>query len=267
MRWLIEKGIFTETEEKLAEVLKDKGIETKFMSYVPFDKDVASRAKEIYPKEKDVVFYGSLNFAIKLRELGWQGLFANYEKYDCLSYYPVFKDNLLNGGYFMLPFGDLLNKRDTIFELFDEDKVFIRPNSVLKEFTGQVVSKLNFEEAVKVMGFYETPPNSLVIVSSLQYILREYRFVIINGEVVTGSLYHDFGNSDKVLNLPCEDRGAIEYAQKMAKLYNPDPVWILDICYEHRWDSYKVLEIGCFSFAGLYGCDLGVIVDEIGKIL
>lgn len=269
MRWLIEKGMFAETEDRLFEVLKNKGIEVKFMPYVPFDKDVADRAKQIYPNEKDVVFYGSLNFATKLRELGWKGLFANHEKYDCLSYYPAFTDSLLNYQYFMLPFGDLLNKKEFVFNAFGEDKVFMRPNSVLKEFNDQVVSSFNFEEALKVMAIYDTPANSVVIISPPRTILKEFRFVIVNGEAVTGSLYHDYAVSDKVLNLPCEDQEAIQYANKMAKLYNPDPVWILDVCKAHYWNSefYKVLEIGCFSFAGLYGCNLEIIVDELGKIV
>jgi len=68
-----------------------------------------------------------------------------------------------------------------------------------------------------------------------------------------------------VLKLPCEDKEALKYAKKMAKLYSPEDIWILDICKE-KTKGYKVLEIGCFSFAGLYGCSLEKIVDAIEKI-
>jgi hypothetical protein len=112
------------------------------------------------------------------------------------------------------------------------------------------------------MGFFDTNPNTISVISSCKTILKEWRFVVYKGEIVTGSLYHDFSKTDEPLSLPCEDEGALEYAKEMAKLYSPEDMWILDIC-SVRGGEYKIMEIGCFSFAGLYGCDLGKVVDVL----
>jgi hypothetical protein len=265
MKWLIEKGMFVDTEDKLIQTLKDKNIEVKTLSYVPFDEEVADRANKLYPNQTDVVFYGSLNFATKLRNLGWKGLFASYEKYDCLSYYPVFKEELLNYDYIMMPFGDIANREEFIFNSFNDNVVFIRPNSVLKEFTGQPVSQYNLEPALELMGFYDTPANSLAVIASAKEVMKEWRFVVCRGEIVTGSIYHDRNQGEQVLNLPCTDDFALEYAKRMAKLYSPEDMWILDIC-QQKNGQYNVLEIGCLSFAGLYGCELDKIIDKLEEI-
>jgi len=284
MRWLIEKGTYGNYESEVGmfehsipliiEALESRGIEYKLMPYVPFDElvilkeeKIKNKALSLFPRRHDVVFYGSLGFATKIRELGWTGVYSDYEKYDCAVYFPIFKENALNYDYLMMPFGEIRNKQEGIFSYFKDEKVFIRPNSVLKEFVGQVVSRFNLDAALETMAFYDqSKPETMVTISSCKTVEKEWRFVACKDEIVTGSLYRDVKQGDKVLTLPCSDEKALEYAQKMAKLYSPEDIWILDICQTEDGD-YKVLEMGCFSFAGLYGCDMVKIVDAMSGVI
>ena len=51
-------------------------------------------------------------------------------------------------------------------------------------------------------------------------------------------------------------------AQEAANLYNPDRCWTIDVA-KTEFGTYKVLEIGCFSCAGLYGNNLEKVVKAV----
>jgi hypothetical protein len=57
----------------------------------------------------------------------------------------------------------------------------------------------------------------------------------------------------------------MEFAAAIAASdYQPDPVWIMDIC-RTAGGSIHLLEIGGFSFANLYACDKGAIVAAVSQ--
>ena len=63
----------------------------------------------------------------------------------------------------------------------------------------------------------------------------------------------------------CTDEKAFEYANKVAKLYHPDGAWTIDITLTEEGE-YKVIEIGCFSCAAMYGNDLDKIVEHVSEV-
>lgn len=46
----------------------------------------------------------------------------------------------------------------------------------------------------------------------------------------------------------------------LASIFNPDPVWVCDVC-QIKLDEFKIMEVGCFSCAGLY--NRNVVVDAV----
>lgn len=164
----------------------------------------------------------------------------------------------------MLPYAELPRCWDFLFDTLGiEDRLFVRPDSPLKIFTGQTISRSTFDKDYDYMGFYEFPTESLVVVSSPKTITAEWRYVVAAGKIVCGSQYVDRGNQ---VAIPATDSAACDFARSVVAVgYQPDPVWVLDIC---RTDdgTYRLLEIGGFSFASLYGCDKDAVVQAVSSV-
>ncbi|MFO0943649.1 MAG: ATP-grasp domain-containing protein [Pirellulales bacterium] len=87
-----------------------------------------------------------------------------------------------------------------------------------------------------------------LVVSSPKPLLAEWRYVIVDRQVVAGSIYME--NGQRVTEV-ARDAKALEFANSVLKIdHQPDPVWVLDVC-KTEDNQYRLLEIGCFSCAGL----------------
>jgi len=163
----------------------------------------------------------------------------------------------------MLPFGELSSQRNFLFDKIGHDeRIFIRPDSPLKLFAGQIACRETFDEDLEFMGFYEFPAESLVIVSSPKEIVSEWRFVVVSGKVIAGCLYQSGAEQDFQ---PAYDITAYELASEIASMgYEPDPVWIIDICKTSE-GIYRMLEIGGFSFSDLYACNMSEVVAAVSE--
>jgi len=109
---------------------------------------------------------------------------------------------------------------------------------------------------------------SLILVSGLKDIKEEYRFIVIDGEVISGSLYMDEENMgtykahyDKI----CTDQDATDFANEVVKLYQPDKAFTIDLC-KTKNGEYKLLEINSFNCASMYGNDYDAVVDAVNKL-
>lgn len=188
----------------------------------------------------------------------------NVRNYDCTSYYPHYGWELLNSHYTMLPFGEIKRKKEWLFSVFGEDNcLFIRPNSGLKEFTGQIVKYESFEKDLEHMSFYDITSNLLSIVSRPRPIDWEARFIVVDKKVITGSYYRiDRLHQERLV----EDR-LIESAQNLVNdiRWQPDDIYVLDLCDCN--EELKVVEVGAFSYAGLYRCDRNKIVEAVSEFV
>jgi hypothetical protein len=280
-RWLIEKDVFEDNHDKLVEEIKRQGMEAKIVPYIPFEEKIVEKCLKVYGPDECVIFYGSLNFGRKLRKGPWvPGVYLNERAFECTSYYPALGHKLIHSNYIMMPYGDLIRRKWDLYYLLKDDKLFIRPNSGNKEFTGMVVEKNNFEDCIKLAGFYDVDPDLLVVVSNVHPLLKEWRFVIVDKQVISGSLYRQWGKAetlragtvtrDFVLKYShstheeCNDAKAWEAAQRCAETYNPDKCYTIDVAMTEM-GTYGILEVGCFSCAGLYGNDLAAVVSKVSE--
>src|SRR5690606_3444445 len=117
------------------------------------------------------------------------GVYCNLQQLQCTSYYPKFGELLLNSQYIMLPFGELNRQKEFLFQCLGEEKIFIRPNSGFKIFTGKVVTRDSWDEDLRLFGFYSVEADKLVIASKSQDIFGEWRFVVVDNQIVSGSKY------------------------------------------------------------------------------
>ncbi len=262
-KWFLETDVFHENLSRLIEEIQRQGMEAKVASYVS-EKETYL---DLFDKDDCVIYYGSLNFAAQVRrEAPWvPGVYYNKHAYECARYYPALaKYDLLNRDYVMIPYGDLIRQRDFLIKMVGcQGCCFIRPNTGSKLFTGKVVCSEDWEKDVNYLGFYGAEPHEICVVAPPFNVEAEWRFVAVEGKIITGSQYR-FANRTDVK--PWFTPEALALAQSVAASgYDPDPAWCIDVC-RTRMGSYRLLEIGCFSCAGLYDCDLSVIVSEVSRV-
>lgn len=272
INWLLEEEIFAENLQPLVDEIKRQGFGCKTTKYIPYDlaapfrcKGRDENTKTIFKPSDCVVVYGSLQMARCVQRYAeWiPGVYLDLEKYACTSYYPAFGELLLNSHYVMLPFGELLRRKDFLIDTMSADGcVFIRPSSGYKLFTGEVVKCEEWAREVEKFNFYDIDPSEVVVVAEPYNLIAEWRFVVVDNNVITGSQYRNEYGSKLDANIPEE---VLEYAQQAAKKYSPNRAWCLDICQTKQGKLY-VLEIGSFSSAGLYVCPMEPIVREISRI-
>jgi len=253
MKWIIEVDRSDDISNiKLAKALERAGQEYTPFVYKPF-MSWTHVLKEIGLFEEPTMSFGSINFITKVQKITFlkPGSICNFAGLECRAYYPFMKDVLLNSDYKIVKWGDLISKG------FGGQR-FIRPNSGRKVFTGLVSS---YEDIQYDIARYTEKMNkeTLVLITSPKDIKKEWRFFVTKGRVLSYSLYH-MNNSHIPINWP--DDKAFELAEQASLLYEPDPIWVIDICLTAEGE-YKVLELNGLSCSGLYACDVDPIVEEI----
>ena len=267
-KWLIsEMGGTTYQDgcDALKNALKRQGIEYKIAEDDHFLSETTYL--NLFRPEDCVVFIGSLEFAEKVKAAAKRvpGVYHNVPAFECTYYYPRLGQYLLNDNYIMIPYGELLRQKEFLYEhVGNQDVVFIRPNTGSKLFTGRPVYREHYEKDVeRTLGFYDVQPEALVVVAEPQNLDGEWRFIAVEGRIVTGSQYRNKLGPKIHEDYPQE---AFDLASEIASKFQPDPVYCVDICYREHYNDYRLLEVGCFSCAGLYACDKDVIAEEVSQL-
>ena len=92
-------------------------------------------------------------------------------------------------------------------------------------------------------------------------ILAEYRFFIIEGQVVTGSQYKI---GDRVQSSTIIPSDIYQYASEQAARWQPNRAFAIDIAQTHQ--GPKIIELNSANSAGFYACDIGKIVDAVERL-
>lgn len=266
--WLLDGDVFQEYRDELVRAVESQGhsvrvIHSPKAGYTWDDEGCSYR--ETFPAGACVIVHGDIDLSLRVRnEQRWiPGAYASVENFACSRYFSELGDCLLNGDYIVLPFGELVRCQDLLFRSIGKgDSLFIRPDSPLKLFTGQLVRRATFAADVEYLGFCDFPRHSLVVVSSPKALVAEWRFVVVDRQVIAGSQYKEAG---QLVSRSGYDPEAFRLASRIAAGdFQPDPVWVMDIC-KTGDGHYRLLEIGAFSFANLYACDKVAVVAAVSQ--
>lgn len=277
INWVIDKYLFDEYEDRLVESIKNSGANVHFYDDL-CGKSFKEWISTKFTQDDIVVFHGSLQHGKQLTHLPiYPGVFMTIDNYECYKYYGRYGDNLLNSEYVMMGLNDVVrNKWGIIYKLFPANytspnyKLFIRPSNGYKSFPGQLIDFHNIEDDISVLkqSYGGLEDDILVLVSAVQELTNEYRFIVIDGEVVTGSMYMDkknMGTFKPYYDKPIKSGKAYNFAVEMAKLYQPDKAFTIDVC-RTSYGDYRLLEINSFNCASMYGCDFDKIVEATNKL-
>lgn len=256
VNWLIEQDIYDRESELLAELQKQEYIykQTKYLNFR------SEAAHQYFPPNDCVLFMGTLNLGRDILRSAWiPGAYMDEKHLRCSNYYTYFGQYLLNNKYFILSLGELVRRKTEILEYFkSEGDLFIRPDSNMKSFRAGVFN-LNILNTMQSLGSeLNRDETTLVLVSGKRAITKEWRFFVYKNQIITGSLYL-MGESrvDETIRGGYLENYLSEVIKQVS--WYPESVYTIDIC-ESDGELY-VLELGSFSCAGEYGCDLSAIVE------
>lgn len=247
MKWIIE-DIFSNTEQIIDALTKQN---------IPFEIiEKFSISKYINHKEK-FIYYGSIfgcREAIKHNGI----VYLNEKNLLCSSYYPYFSDYLLNTDYVIIPLIELKKRFHFFSNVFRSDQLFVRPNSPVKIFTGQILNETQIDDFADYF-------NSLVIVSSPKKIDSEFRFFISNNQVISGCQYIE---NDDICICDYVDPNALLLAQKLANSkWKPDDMFILDIAiFENKPFLLEFNAVSCADYYAMDATKILLLINQYSDI-
>ena len=212
----------------------------------------------------DSIFHGSLGNVDKLSKKHpfLPALLYREEFFSYSFTFDTFKKYMLNKEVIFTTISELLNN-PSITKQLKSDKIFARPNSPLKEFSGRIIPSENLTPAHFDYGFYHENINLPIVLAPLKQIEKEYRFICVNQKIVTGCEYEADGRIGG-RTISSEDKEpAFEFAQKIADENNSFFItaYVIDVCQSNG--SLYLVEMNPFSGADLYHCDAKIIIDSI----
>lgn len=273
--WVIETDIFEEDGvcQNLIDVVKSRGCEVREVKYDCF----SSNIEELNDLEdKCVIPMSSLNACKKnkrAKRAWYPGYWCDWDKLSCQSYFSHWFQYLLNQDGEFVPWKVLKHRVDQLYLLYgdvcNEDGImFIRPDANDKLFSGEPVTKGQFKNfSLMIDNLLGEDDSPLCVVAPPKKILREWRFWISEGKIITGSLYKENEEIKHERNWPKE---AAELVEKASSEWMPHPICCIDIAEieNHRKGKieYYILECGSVNCAGTYEADLEKIVDEMNRL-
>jgi len=220
------------------------------------------------------VFYGSLQVARKLSELGHpEGIINNFHGLCCSTYMSNMPGvPFVNPVHVFLPYAKLATMSRELMGYWDTDHLFIKPDSGEKLFGGQVVSDV-YDFIQKEQAYLQDMPlETMVFVAPAVNLGREWRIIVgsggvLAGEIVAGCQYKNKGHKSQSNDIPDDVR---EMARLVARSpWTPDPIFVVDIAevlYPEQTEI-AVLELNSFSCSGMYCIDTDAVVQGVSSLI
>jgi hypothetical protein len=143
---------------------------------------------------------------------------------------------------------------------FDQD-MFIKPSRDLKAFDAGILPKGTSLKEYVIGGKHQKMYlEEKALIALVKPIAAEYRFFVVEGEVITGSQYRLAGKG--VLNAQIPGN-IVDAAREYAKLYMPHDVFTMDLA--QTPEGISIVEYNCWNASGLYhtdACKIFHVVNE-----
>jgi len=251
--WIIQENLARETGfDRLIQALDRRSLPFQIVKVIPF-------SHELLPEPNipagPVIVSGSTALGILAVERGWKpGAFLN-KNFDFAIWKEKYKGLLLNEDATIEEFGNLVPVQPVFIRPCSDDKAFagfvIEPDT-LRRWQNQV---RDLDDSTSTLTL-----KTLVLKAAPKPILSEFRFFVVEGYVITGSLYREQGH--RRYSSEC-DEAAWACAQTAVGVWRPDKAFVIDVAVTH--DGPKVIEINCMNSAGFYEADLDLLVEALER--
>lgn len=258
--WIEEREVFASQWDRLKSELAATGHQL-----IAWDERWMDGDRWLAPahlaQAEHVFFHLSLGHAASLASLGVPGVWCDVDAFACQAWYEDFADELVHqGAWYSTSVGALSvqSSSDMDARIGPGERCFVRPDSPLKPFSGRVLGREGITLTALDHGFYYDDIHLPVIVAPCRDIGVEWRFVVVAGEVISGSSYDAATRTARVGGEGANKARA--FASRVAAGHDLSRFGrgcVLDIAeVEGAW---RIMEFNPLSGASLYGCDLGAI--------
>ena len=256
--WVLETPVFQESGQRLEDAVRELG-----HTVVAWDDDWWSSGQWPALRGERVVFHGSLVNAARIHEeLPWRpGSYCDVGAFYCTAWYEAARPWLLHEEWRVATAEQLCEDPVAVTQgLTDaEGRVFVRPDSPLKPFSGRVLRAAEIEPAKLDHGFYFDDLTIPVVVAPVRSVTREWRFVVVDQQVVAGCEYE--ASSRTPAGGALTDEASALAAKVAASLRPPADVYVLDLC--EAEGHLMLIELNPFGGADLYECDAADVVEAV----
>lgn len=221
--------------------------------FVPEDVNDYSDAtyEKYFDKNIPTMSFGSYALAQQLIDEGYTpGGFLNENMNIETQMREWGSDNFLNGNCIFTTMGEIENP--------GWNKIFIRPVHDTKVMIARVIEQCNFNFQVDAFFSFHGDPNFEVLLAEAQDIIAEYRLFIVNGKVVSHSLYKVRGEFCTNPNVPDD---IIDIAENLCSKWVPAQAFVMDFAETNN--GFKVLEVNNINCAGFYESNIPALVDAM----
>lgn len=249
MKFVIQCNMLKESQ-LLAIKEAVEGLPHQFVGLIPFSREITCDS----PIEGlSYIPYGSTSFVETTYDLKWEGLSFDPTLFTygmaCAN-----RDDMLNSDCLRLGAENMVKHLETRTKT---DTIFMRPNHDLKQFSGGIYL---VREAIELLtdtvlcgssGTYKIAKDFQVIISSPKNVLIEWRWFIVGGKIIDGSVYRR--NGQLVKKHIVESATGREH--DLVKQWLPHPNCVMDTCLLDT-GGHKIVEFNCINGSGFYDHDI-----------
>lgn len=206
----------------------------------------------------NVVPYGSTKLTKLAHQHNWNGLFFN-DNFSVVEW-NAHRPDMLNKDCMVCEVKDVPKR---LYAIPNDENLFIRPIHDLKEFAGTVTTVKEIKNWMRSTesGNFSFTEDTLVSIAPVQQIRAEWRWFIVNGQIIDGSVYRMFGERKLVHETNLR---VISGAQYMADIWLPHKTCVMDLALMAD-NTMKVIEFNCFNSSGMYDNDICHIVSAVNN--
>lgn len=257
LTWMLEADMFPESHDRMSAAVSKAGF-----AVAMWNDEWWLNGR--WPRTDRVIFHGSLGNAARIRaELPWRpGAFCATEAFHCSAWYPRAKEWLVHERWVSSTVEALVADPPAVLrDIGASDRVFVRPDSPLKPFSGRVLSSTAISFKALDHGFYYEDKALPIIAAPVQKVGREWRYVVVDTQVVAGSAYEAAGRSARADDPAGEPWSFASHIA--ARLAAPEATYVMDICESDA--GLRLLELNPFSGADLYACNRDDVVVAVSR--
>ncbi len=232
-----------------AKALEQKGISFHSIGIIPFTYEITGL--EGIDLGRPSIFMGSCQMCEAVSKWSVKpGVFWNSDWWDP-NEWPKHRDDLLNQEINNLTVADIRSDwtKEVLFVKSIKEKVL----------TGMILEPEKEDRDNWTIDYSHLDGTEKLISAPYYKIDAEWRFFLVDGKVITGSMYRRDGTRCRNYPVPKE---VWDIADEKAKGWLPYPTVVMDIALT-RNHGYKIIEFNSINASGVYSSDLSKLIDAL----